>query len=65
MSSEFDRVLEDDLMAETSGYFKRLLVSQCNAGRDESDDVNDDQAQEDAQAIYDVSRQSCDCTHYT
>ena len=47
--------MEDDLQSETSGYFRRLLVSQCNAGREEGDDVDDDKAQEEAQAIYDVS----------
>ena len=40
---------------ETSGYFKRLLVCQVNAGRDESDDVDEDLAQEEAQQIFDVS----------
>ena len=30
------------------------MVSQCNAGRDESFDVDFDMAQEDAQTIYDV-----------
>jgi len=52
--AEFERNLEDDLQSETSGYFRRLLVSQCNAGREEGDDVDDDKAQEEAQAIYDA-----------
>ena len=55
-NEEFDRDLEEDLMSETSGYFKRILVSQCNAGRqDEEEDVDYDLAQEDAQKIFDVS----------
>lgn len=52
--TEFERNLEEDLQNETSGNFKRLLVSQCNAGRQEDDDVDEDKAREDAQEIYDV-----------
>ncbi|KAK2170589.1 hypothetical protein NP493_1146g00000 [Ridgeia piscesae] len=51
---EFERNLEEDFQNETSGNFKRLLVSQCNAGRDESEDVDDDKAREDAQEMYDA-----------
>ena len=52
--AEFDRNLEEDFQNETSGNFKRFLVSQCNAGREETDDVDDGKAEEDAQQIYDV-----------
>ena len=52
--AEFERNLEEDLQNETSGNFKRLLVSQCNAGREEAEDVDDGKAEEDAQQIYDV-----------
>lgn len=31
----FGRNLEADISSETSGHFRRLLVSMCNAGRDE------------------------------
>ena len=54
--AEFERNLEEDFQNETSGNFKRLLVSQCNAGRDENEDVDDDKAREDAQEMYDVSQ---------
>lgn len=53
---DFERDLEEDLQNDTSGQFKRLMVSQCNAGRSEDgiDDVDMDKAEEDAQTIYDV-----------
>ena len=60
---EFDRDLEEDLESETSGFFKRFMVSACNAGREEFEDweeVDWDEAKEDAQNIFDVSVDSND-----
>ena len=54
VSLEFESDLEQDLKSDTSGYFERLMVSQCQAGRDESTDVDEDQANEDADAIIEV-----------
>jgi len=52
---EFQRDLEQDLHSDTSGYFRRLLVAQCNAGREETASVDVAQADKDAKDIYQVS----------
>lgn len=49
---EFGRNLEKDIVSDTSGHFRRLLVSVCNAGRDESTNVDTAKAEKDANDIY-------------
>lgn len=47
----YRKPLESDLKGDTAGTFKRLMVSLCNACRDESTIVNPQSAQADAQAL--------------
>jgi len=56
--SEYGSTLEDDVQGDTSGYFRRLLVSQVNAGRDDTDDVDDDLAQAEAQEILEAGEEA-------
>lgn len=44
----YKKDLETDIVGDTSGHFKRLLVSLCNAGRDESGQTDREAARQDA-----------------
>uniref|UniRef100_A0A087YPC6 Annexin n=1 Tax=Poecilia formosa TaxID=48698 RepID=A0A087YPC6_POEFO len=51
---EYGKTLEDAVSGDTSGMFKRVLVSLLTAGRDESDKVDDALAVQDAKDIYEA-----------
>lgn len=54
--AEYGKELEDDLQGDTSGYFGRLMVSLCAAGREsDGDHVDKSRAVEDAKKFYEVN----------
>lgn len=50
-SQVFGRDLENDIRSETSGDFRRILISMCNAHRQEGNAPNAAQARNDAQML--------------
>ncbi|XP_077989605.1 uncharacterized protein LOC144443887 isoform X2 [Glandiceps talaboti] len=56
IKDEYDRLfkksLEDDVISDTSGHFRRVLVSCIQGNRPEGDEVDPDKAKEDAEALY-------------
>jgi len=62
--AEFSRNLEKDVVSDTSGHFRCLLVSVCNAGRDESTVVDAAKAERDAHDIYAVLLQPFCSLHF-
>ncbi|KAI6225294.1 Annexin [Aphelenchoides fujianensis] len=53
----YGKELEDHLISETSGYFKRLLISMCAGGRDESGRTDQLKANQDARSLYRAGEQ--------
>lgn len=48
----YGRKLEDDIISETSGHFRKLLVSMSVGGRQENQPVDINKAKTDAQRLY-------------
>ena len=46
--TEYNRELEKDIIGDTSGHFKRLLVSLVQANRSDSREVDRNKAKQDA-----------------
>jgi len=51
-SSYYKRDLEKDCVSETSGHFKRLLVSMCQGNRDENQTVDIEKAKKEAMDLF-------------
>ncbi|CAG9815598.1 unnamed protein product [Phaedon cochleariae] len=49
--------LENDIKGDTSGVFKRLMVSLCRACRDEDSPANQEEAIGDAQTLFDAGEE--------
>uniref|UniRef100_A0A674BDQ9 Annexin n=1 Tax=Salmo trutta TaxID=8032 RepID=A0A674BDQ9_SALTR len=49
---EYGKTLEDSISNDTSGHFRRLLVSLCQGNRDEREQVDTNMAKQDAQKLY-------------
>ncbi|KAM3928651.1 annexin A13 [Leptodactylus fuscus] len=50
----FDRDLEADVKSDTSGYFRKILISLLQANRDEGLEINEQRAGEDAKRLYEA-----------
>ncbi|XP_063338972.1 annexin A11b [Pelmatolapia mariae] len=50
--AEYGKSLEDSISGDTSGHFRRLLVSLCQGNRDERPNVDISLAKQDAQKLY-------------
>uniref|UniRef100_A0A672I5L8 Annexin n=1 Tax=Salarias fasciatus TaxID=181472 RepID=A0A672I5L8_SALFA len=49
---EFGKSLEDAISSDTSGHFRRLMISLCQGNRDERETVDIAMAKQDAQKLY-------------
>lgn len=49
---EYGKNLEDAISSDTSGHFRRLLISLCQGNRDERETVDISMAKQDAQKLY-------------
>ena len=55
----YKRTLLEDLTSETSGDFRKLLVSMATSDRDESYTVDKEAAAKDARLLFDVNFMLC------
>ena len=54
---EFNKELEKDIIGDTSGDFKKLLVGLVQANRSDSQEVDRNKAHQDAKALYEAGEQ--------
>ncbi|XP_063424971.1 annexin A6-like isoform X1 [Mytilus trossulus] len=51
---KFNKELEKDIIGDTSGHLKRLLVGLCQSNRSDSNEVDRNKAHQDAKAMYEA-----------
>lgn len=63
-AEEYKKELEADIKSDTSGDFRNALLSLCKAARMETMMLNEEQADQDARAIYEAGekRKGTDCS---
>lgn len=52
--AEFNKDLEKDIIGDTSGHLKRLLVGLCQSNRGDGNEVDRNKAHQDAKAMYEA-----------
>ena len=52
--SDYGKELEQDVIGDTSGHYKRILVSCLQANREESKEFDRNKARQDAQALHEA-----------
>ena len=50
----FKRTLEKDIVGDTSGHLKKILIALLQGQRSESNEVNEDEAENDARILYEA-----------
>ena len=51
---DYGKELEKDVIGDTSGHYKRILISCLQANRDESKEFDRNKARQDAQALHEA-----------
>ena len=52
--AEYNEELEKDVIGDTSGHYKRILISCLQANRPEGKEFDRNKAKQDAQALYEA-----------
>ena len=50
----FNRSLEKDIVSDTSGYLKKILVALVQGQRPESNEINENEVENDAKSLYEA-----------
>ena len=50
----FNRALEKDIVGDTSGHLKKILLSLLHGERPDTNQVNEDEAENDARTLYEA-----------